>query len=75
MNNTLNQLKKELKDLVEKQDFEQAIQKELNDVKTETQNVIKEVQNNQVLKKWLQVWARVSVKTPQEHSPILPKHT
>ncbi|MEJ7165137.1 DUF334 domain-containing protein [Staphylococcus capitis] len=30
-----------------KQDFEQAIQKELNDVKTETQNVIKEVQNNQ----------------------------
>ncbi|MGC9678511.1 mobilization protein [Staphylococcus warneri] len=30
-----------------KQDFEQAIQKELNDVKTETQNVVKEVQNNQ----------------------------
>lgn len=30
-----------------KQDFEQAIQKELNDVKTQTQNVVKEVQNNQ----------------------------
>ncbi|PTE61190.1 mobilization protein [Staphylococcus epidermidis] len=30
-----------------KQDFEQAIQKELNDVKSETQNVVKEVQNNQ----------------------------
>ena len=30
-----------------KQDFEQAIQKELNDVKTETQNVVKEVKNNQ----------------------------
>ncbi|MFF5916699.1 mobilization protein [Staphylococcus pasteuri] len=30
-----------------KQDFEQAIQKELNDVKTETQNVVKEVKSNQ----------------------------
>ena len=30
-----------------KQDFEQAIQKELNDVKTETQNVVEEVKNNQ----------------------------
>ncbi|MGD3156252.1 mobilization protein (plasmid) [Staphylococcus warneri] len=30
-----------------KQDFEQAIQKELNDVKKQTQNVVKEVQNNQ----------------------------
>ena len=30
-----------------KQDFEQAIQKELNDLKTETQNVVKEVKNNQ----------------------------
>lgn len=30
-----------------KQDFEQAIQKELNDVKTETQSVVKEMKNNQ----------------------------
>nr|WP_213406429.1 mobilization protein [Staphylococcus pasteuri] len=30
-----------------KQDFEQAIQKELNDVKTETQNMVKEMKSNQ----------------------------
>ena len=30
-----------------KQDFQTAIQKELEDVKTDTQNVVKEVQNNQ----------------------------
>ncbi|MGC7588851.1 mobilization protein, partial [Staphylococcus epidermidis] len=30
-----------------KQDFQTAVQKELEDVKTDTQNVVKEVQNNQ----------------------------
>ena len=30
-----------------KQDFEKAIQKELNDVKTETQNIVKEMKTNQ----------------------------
>ncbi|WP_436881430.1 mobilization protein [Staphylococcus pasteuri] len=30
-----------------KQDFEQAIQKEFNDVKTETQNMVKEMKSNQ----------------------------